>query len=94
MIEDCSAREYVLTGTAVDEGILTFDDTTRTFSASTSNSKYANDASYTSFSAIMTVNIAGHEILGTILETVVSFSITISSPCESTTFFDNISIRD
>ena len=49
---------------------------------------------YTSFSATMTVNIGGHETLGTLLETVVSFSVTIGSKCESTTFFDNISIRD
>ena len=58
--EDCSARTFVITGTAIDKGVLTFDGTT--FTLITARSIDVGTSTVT-----VTANIAGFDFLGTLL---------------------------
>ena len=88
--EDCSARIYTLSGTAFDQGILTLDDATRTLSVWTPNAFDIGTFTATT----VTTDIGDRPFLIPLLQVSASFSITITSPCETTTLLPNIYIID
>lgn len=83
--EDCSDRIYTLTGTAIDAGVITLDEATRTLEVMT-NDPY-NVGTY---SLTITVDIADRPFLIPLLTVSTSLTITITSPCETTTLQPNV----
>lgn len=96
---DCWARTYILTGTAVDEGILTLAAETadqalshrRTLRVETTKSAHANTQTFT---ATLTVDMDVDQFpyLTPLLQHIVSFTVTVTSTCHSTKLLVNNSI--